>query len=199
MRAISMLFFLKNLPWHPELAQNRKTIVSNKVFILIFLSIWSSVSGQEYKKVTCKASDILEARGNLPKRYLIYQISYPRLDSLLGMHLPASSTSLEINLPLGFNAFEIFVCQPSAVMSPALQKKYPGIRSWAGKGKTNKTADARIDRNEKGFAAMINHAGTTWMMKPVKLKRKGSFVLLYAKHDAPRKKGSPYSKDEVVR
>ncbi|MFN4854551.1 MAG: hypothetical protein ACK5JC_09055 [Bacteroidota bacterium] len=194
-----MLFFLKNIPLHRVHARNPNTLVFHKLFILIFLSLWTSVSGQEFKKVSCKASDILEARANLPKRYIIYQISYPRLDTLLGMHLPVSNEPLEINLPLGFNAFEIFVCQPSAVMSPALQKKYPGIRSWAGKGKTKKTADARIDRNEKGFAAMISHAGTTWMMKPVKLKRKGSFVLLYAKHDAPRKKGSPYSKDEVVR
>lgn len=181
------------------LAPYKTPILFKKELIIIITLIWHSASGQDYKRLTCKASEIAELRANLPKKYTIFQISYPQIDSLLGMHLPVSDAKVEINLPVGPHSFEVFVCQPAGVMSPALQKKYPGIRSWAGKGTTKKMADARIDRNEKGFLAMIRNEGTTWMLKPVKLKRKGNYVLFYAKSDAPRKKGSPYSKDEVLR
>ncbi len=68
-----------------------------------------------------------------------------------------------VDLPLPNGQNEEFSIKYAPVMAEGLAKKYPAIRSFAGKGVDDLSANVRLDISHKGVHVMIS-SGTTPMV-----------------------------------
>ena len=172
--------------------------LSVRLLCLGFLACVCAAQAQTFARVKLKPTQLMEKKKNLPSKYLIYSYKAAALDSVLEMHKKPGG-NITLSLPDETGALHTFLCVPSQVMPAALQAKYPGIRSWSGKAKDDPACEVRVDRNDKGFLVMGKHPADTWFIRPIKTRRKGAFLIVYAKKDAPASGTSPYAPSEPVK
>ena len=71
-----------------------------------------------------------------------------------------------VPLPMPDGTFAEFAVVEAPVMAPALQARYPGIRTYVGQGVTDPAATARISHTPSGFRAQVLAPGGTVYIDP---------------------------------
>ncbi|TAK38585.1 MAG: T9SS type A sorting domain-containing protein [Saprospiraceae bacterium] len=96
------------------------------------------------------------ASGELPGSYKTLQLDIPTLKEILAM-APArnENTTAALSLPMPDGSFQQFSVVEAPVMHPALAKKYPQLKSYAGTGVDDPGAYLRFDLSPHGFHAMV--------------------------------------------
>jgi hypothetical protein len=119
-----------------------------------------------------------------------------RLDvARLQRHLravPLESAQAEpalLALPLPGGGFGRFDVVESPILEPALQDRFPDIRTYRGQGRDDRTATVRLDLTRRGFHAMILSARGTTLIDPAEEGQTARYVSR-AKRDA--KPGEPF-------
>ena len=79
----------------------------------------------------------------------------------------ALGTPIVVALPLPAGGFGVFDVVESPVLDPALQRRFPAIRTYRGQGRDDRTATVRLDLTPRGFHAMILSHGATTMIDPL--------------------------------
>ena len=79
----------------------------------------------------------------------------------------ALGTPIVVALPLPAGGFGAFDVVESPVLDPALQRRFPAIRTYRGQGRDDRTATVRLDLTPRGFHAMILSHGATTMIDPL--------------------------------
>src|SRR5262245_55734260 len=95
-----------------------------------------------------------------PDRYRTLTLDRPEMAAfLVGVPLrgtPAATASRAvIELPLPDGGVERFSIVEAPIMAPALQARYPQIRTYAGSGIDDPTATVRLDYTPSGFHGLI--------------------------------------------
>ncbi len=97
----------------------------------------------------------------------------------------ARPAPVQITLPMPDGTFARFEIEESPVMEPELAAKFPGIKSYAGRGLDDRTARLRLDINERTFQAQILSPNGAVYIDPY-WQRDGRLYISYAKSDLYR-------------
>lgn len=94
--------------------------------------------------------------------------------------------SMIFQLPVPEGGFRRFELMQSPVMAPALQAKYPQIRTFTGYGLDDPRETVKLDFTPHGFHAMVLRAGPSYAIDPVFIGDTRQYMV-YSKLDvAPR-------------
>ncbi|MCB0550570.1 MAG: zinc-dependent metalloprotease [Phaeodactylibacter sp.] len=106
-----------------------------------------------------------------PKSYRVLQLHTAAMLALLDgapdeSVANASQSTYTLELPRPDGRMETFRLCESPVMAPGLAQKFPGIKTYLGKGVDNPTALARIDYTPHGFHGMVLAGEDTYFIDP---------------------------------
>src|SRR5687767_9878001 len=95
-----------------------------------------------------------------PQQYQLFRLQEASMKTNLRnapseKNISASASSFIITVPTGNGKFERFSVVDAPVMDEALGAKYPGIRSYAGRGIDDPSSTIRFDVSPLGFHAII--------------------------------------------
>lgn len=122
---------------------------------------------------------------SLPKKFIAFKINTQSLNSFLtGLDgLPYEKRIISFPVD-GGNSCLSFHLEPSGLMSEALQKKYPNIKSFKGLSSEDPTAQLRLDFDGRTIQAAITHHNKTELITPWEDKAGVLYYLLYNKEAA---------------
>ena len=90
--------------------------------------------------------------------------------------LRAETSPLVVSLPAPNGSFQRFALQESAIMSPGLAARHPGIKTYSGPGVTDPSATIHADLSPLGFHASVRSANGAWYIDPYYVGRTPSRV-----------------------
>lgn len=142
------------------------------------------------KQIDLDAKDIKFYKSK-PKYSSIINLDIEGLrDQLLSVPkraLSSKSDGLILNFPNQKGKTESFLVQEASVMEPGLQRKYPEIRSFIGKGIDNPSSILRFSMSpEKGFSGMILSGGKTVFIEPYTEDLRTYISFVNSQDDNPR-------------
>jgi len=128
-------------------------------------------------------------RKTIPKKFETYQLNINKVKDLLGNVLKRTAKAKLSNRILSFpnedGTLERYQVFEASIMEPALQKKYPNIRSYIGKSMENKGKIIRFSISNDGFHGMIfRKSGGTIFIDPYTLNNNNYIV--YNKKSLPK-------------
>jgi hypothetical protein len=104
----------------------------------------------------------------------------------------AAATPLVLALPYPEGGERRFAVVASPVMEPALQARYPEIRTFAAQGIDEPAASARLSLTPFGFHAQVLSPGGTVLIDPWRAGGPG-LAIAYRKRDARRAPGTAFT------
>jgi len=128
-------------------------------------------------------SNIL-SKPNFPNDYKVYQLDLQTLKSTL-VNAPKQGTffgqsNLVVLFPVADGSFQRFAVFEWSIMDPALEAKYPIIKSYAAQGIDDPTATMRFSVTQFGLHAMTLSGNTsTCYIDP--FSKQGNYYMVYSK------------------
>jgi subtilisin-like proprotein convertase family protein len=132
-----------------------------------------------------------------PAKSRLYRVDFTVLKNNL-MQAPIEvwprqkQSSLTIELPVPEGGFRKFQIMQSPVMAPALQAKYPQIRTFTGHGADDPRETVKLDITPHGFHAMFLRAGPTFIIDPVFVGDTQHYMV-YSKTDLSPRSDADYT------
>ena len=161
--------------------------MKTKIFttFLLFLALMSF--GQNYwTKAPVTPTQNLAQRWIQPKAFTLYQVNLAQLKNDLAQ-VPnrfSNDESKTVIFPTADGKFKEYVVQEASVMEPALQAKYPEIRSYAGWEKNNKQNSIRFSVTpDNGISVMYFDGWTISYLD--KFTADQSKYIFYKREDLP--------------
>ncbi len=137
------------------------------------------------------------------KSYKLFALDSLEMQSLLlkapkENQLNIDSLKRIVELPRPDGGFSKFSMYATSVMDPALEAKYPLLKTYGGKGVDDRTASVRLEFNQNGFHAYIKSLDGEWFIQPAAQGITHQYLLCFFKQDAVQpnrksfeEKGSP--------
>lgn len=121
----------------------------------------------------------------VPDKYLVYTLDVQAMRNEL-QNAPmeftaAANQPLLISLPMPDGTFMDFEIVESPVMHPDLAAKYPMIKTYSGRGKTDRSAWVRADFTQWGFHALIRAGENDCYIDPYSMQNSNDYVVYYRK------------------
>jgi len=82
-----------------------------------------------------------------------------------------------VALPMAGGSFARFEVVESPILEPALQQRFPDIRTYRGQGRDDRSASVRLDLTPRGFHAMVLSAEGTTMIDPLQEGDTGRYLV----------------------
>ena len=95
---------------------------------------------------------------------------------------PPQEAGLEITLPKPDGTFARFIIEEVALMEPGLAAKFPGIKTYRGRGIDDPMASLQLDVNPRTVHAQVLSPSGTYYVDPY-WRNDGSVYMSYAKSD----------------
>jgi subtilisin-like proprotein convertase family protein len=135
-----------------------------------------------------------------PAKYRTVKLNVPAMRALLATAperftvLAESAQRPTLALPLPDGSVQRFLLEETPVMHPALQQKYPQIRTYTGRGLDDPTALLKCDLTPWGFHAMVLSAQRgSYFIDPA-IHGNDEFYVVYNKKDyLPKKTDQPWT------
>jgi hypothetical protein len=102
------------------------------------------------------------------------------------------SLKLIISLPKPDGSFADFSMYSTSVMDPALEAKFPMLKTYAGKGVKDPSSSVRLEFNQNGFSAYVFGTEGEWLVQPAAQGITHQFLVCFYKQDAINKNGKPF-------
>ena len=121
-----------------------------------------------------------------PQKARTVQLDYPGLQALL-LRAPmerieiVDQGALTISLPMPNGGFAEFALVESPIMEAALGAKYPGIKTYAGKGLHDPSALLRLDVTPIGFHAQVLSPRGDFYIDPFQISDNKHYVVYFRK------------------
>lgn len=169
---------------------------SNKYFILsvfLLLLIFSGTA-QSSDQLWSKTSELERSsfkkleRKSIPNDFRVYQLNLNEFKNKLEKVPTRKNKSIKSNTVLTFpnenGVLEKYQIFEAPIMEEALQKKYPTIKSYVGKGIDNPNAKVRLSLTSLGLHAMISQkSGNMLYIDPYTLDKES--YIIYKKKSLP--------------
>jgi hypothetical protein len=94
----------------------------------------------------------------------------------------ARSNPLVVSLPAPNGAFRRFTLEESAIMAPALARRHPEIKTYAGRGIDDAGETIHADLSPIGFHAMVRSRSGGWYIDPYYRQGDGTYQNAYASY-----------------
>ena len=153
-----LLIFSMSMSFHYSLAQNN--------------TFWSDLSSQEMQSLQQMSLEI--------KSYEIKRLDFELLKRFM-IDQKSTSNQRIIGIPMPDGTVEQFVVEPNGVLPPSLVSKYPGIRTFWGKGLNRPALKIFMDFTVLGFHAMVKGEGKTLFVDPVSEGNIDYYISYYKK------------------
>ncbi|NEV94727.1 T9SS type A sorting domain-containing protein [Psychroflexus sp. YR1-1] len=155
-------------------ANNFKRII-HLVLILLFSKFgFSQDQGAFWTVVEDKGLKKVQFAKSVPEKSSLLRLDAQRMQDFLTDVPKRSETETSskiISFPSADGSFESFRVMESSVMTPELQRKFPGIRSYIGRGVKNPSLILRFSMSKaKGVSSMLLSGGETVFIEPYNLK-----------------------------
>ncbi|SDG89282.1 zinc-dependent metalloprotease [Psychroflexus sediminis] len=128
-------------------------------------SFWTQVDKNNLKKVQFNRS--------IPEKSSYLILDAKRLEEFLATvpgRSESKTSSKIISFPNAEGVLESFRVMEASVMTPELQEKFPGIRSYTGRGVNNPSSSIRFSMSkEKGLSSMLLSGEETVFIEPYQL------------------------------
>jgi len=134
----------------------KKYLIKILSFLIFLFSCSVSAQKSFWAKINkTKVGEQIIKRNSMPKNYTIYHLDLNSLQKkLINLRFSKNNVS-RIKFPY-HNQIAIFNVKESSALTPALQNRYPEIRSYIGVDKTNTSKKIYFSISpEKGISAMI--------------------------------------------
>ncbi len=95
--------------------------------------------------------------------------------------LTVSESQMKLALPMPSGGFAEFAMVESPIMEAALVAKYPGIRTYAGKGLHDPSATLRLDVTPIGFHAQVLTPAGDFFIDPYQVNDNNHYVVYFRK------------------
>ncbi|MET0578140.1 MAG: M12 family metallo-peptidase, partial [Ilumatobacteraceae bacterium] len=134
-------------------------------------ALWTGVAGTPRPART-------EARPAIkPDRFRSLRLNRTGLRSALAR----AGSGLVVSLPAPGGGFQRFALELSPVMEPALARRHPTIKSFAGHGLDDPNATIRADIGPLGFHASVRSAKGPWYIDPYYRNDQSLYVSYYGR------------------
>ena len=146
----------------------------------------SSVSGVVWSDVEASLIVPVGERQIVPDSYRTVMLNRIELDNILRQAphentVKAKNSPVIISLPLPNGGFGRFRIVESPVMAPELAAKFPEIKTYAGQGIDDGTANVRFDVTPHGFHASVLSAYGTFYIDPYSKNDITNYISYYTK------------------
>lgn len=144
-----------------------------------------SLSYAQTRELWQRVSDTPEnstASMTLPHRAIHYQLDRAGMEQIL-FSLPLESDEPEVRrrpvlrLPDPSGQWQRFYICESPIMAPGLAKRYPGIRTYLGRGIDDPGAHLRLDIGPQGLHASVRGRTATWLISPDRLQQNNVYLV----------------------
>lgn len=156
--------------------------------VVLFTALSGKTQWKEVAEPTLRSAN--STRKITPVRYRVFQLVNEVLQRQLQQapkEFAAGTTPAVLLLPMPDGTVQRFSVFNSPVMDPALQQKFPEIKTWSGQGIDDPYATARIDWNpHTGFHARILSPKGDVYVDPYWWNNK-DYVQSYYQKDLPQK------------
>ncbi|HSP88216.1 MAG TPA: zinc-dependent metalloprotease family protein [Ignavibacteriaceae bacterium] len=138
----------------------------------------------------------------IPQAYRTLSLNLSELETLLNQaplefSNEASSSNLNLELPLPYGGFAIFNIVESPIMEPALAEEFPQFKTYLGYGLTEGVFNVRFDFTPSGFHAMIRSVDGTIYIDPYSKGNIDNYISYYKKDYVPLEGNSFLCEDPV--
>ncbi len=194
--------------YRPAKSTWRRVVFLGVVFLLLVAvvsrqataSVWASPSPDDLWVDVTEAT-INATRQLHPDQYRVLRLNTAVMQAQLTQAplestVPAAGSPVMVYLPLPYEGYGRFQIIESPIMAPELAAKYPGIKTYIGRGLDDVTAVARIDWTQFGFHAMILSTEGTVFIDPYS-REDISHYLVYDRQDYTQP-SSPFIKHEPL-
>lgn len=128
--------------------------------VIVFSMISLNISAQQYwtsrSDSSALVADKTTARSAFPKQFKLFTLSIePLRNQLYGVVNRTYGKSDIISLPNAEGGIEQFEIVEASNFDPALQAKFPDIRSFSGKGITDRYATLKLSISPQGISTMV--------------------------------------------
>jgi hypothetical protein len=123
------------------------------------------------------------------KNYRLFALDSVQMQSLL-LKAPrdnqrkTDSLKMIVALPKPDGTFNEFSIYSTSVMDPALEAKYPMMKTYAGQGVKDATTSVRLEFNQNGFNAYIKGQEGEWFIQPAAQGITHQYLVCFFKQDA---------------
>lgn len=119
----------------------------------------------------------------VPDKYLVYSLDVQAMRTEL-QNAPmeftaAANQPLVISLPMPDGSFMDFEMVESPILHPELAAKYPSIKTYSGRGKTNRSVWVRADFTQWGFHAFIRAGENDCYIDPYSMQNSNDYLVYY--------------------
>lgn len=125
----------------------------------------------------------------MPKEYRLLRLDSARMTEKLGLAQARGAPqtiSIEVPLPDGRNV--VLDVYKSSVMAPALAAKYPDIRTYTARGRTERAIHGRLDFTRHGFHGLLDTPEGQVFVDPRGTRSDRYYVSYYRRDYAPDEK-----------
>lgn len=156
-----------------------------KFYLFIALSMIPFLGSAQWTKTELRSQKVKKSQEKLEYAAL-YSLDANQLRTMLkdAPERFSKSKGVIISLPTAGGKIEKFQVWESSNMDPALQKKYPDIKSYVGKGVKDPSVYLRFSVSPVGFLSMITRSGLSEFIEPYSDDR-----TVYAVFDSKAKRG----------
>ncbi len=126
----------------------------------------------------------------IPLRYRTLELNLGSMKTFLDgapieAPVPSQTHGVEISLPMPDGSYQRFSIWNSSVMAPELATKFPGIKTFVGRGIDNTDSHIRLDYTIQGFHAMILSSTGSVFIDPYSLGDDHYYISYYKKDFVP--------------
>jgi hypothetical protein len=176
---------------------HRRAPLALALLLAAAAAIPAAAQQRVFRDLTPESVAVLPARDGaweapLPRRFRALEVDVAALEGLLGRapaerSVAAAATPLRVPLPYPDGTDRAFRVEASPILEPALQARFPEIRTFVARGVDDPTATARLSLTPLGFHAMVLSAEGTVLIDPY-ARWDARHVLSYFKRDAAARK-----------
>jgi hypothetical protein len=128
--------------------------------------------------IAITASQLMTLRQEIPRRFELASLNQQTLRQAItsstlnagAANTPPQTSGSVVTLPLPDASFARFLVQEASIMEPALERQFPGFKSYRGQGIDDPTMTVRFDESPDGLHAIILLSGRTYYIDPFPLR-----------------------------
>jgi hypothetical protein len=95
-----------------------------------------------------------------------------------------SSPKTIVEIPVPDGGFARFNMYTTSTMDPALEAKFPTLKTYGGQGMDDPSSTIRLDFNQNGFHAYVKSQKGEWFVEPAGQGVTHRFLICFYKEDA---------------
>ena len=149
-----------------------------------YFSIAQSASDDYWSPVSESAIRYQGKRQITPQKYITYRLSVSQLQEVLSYAVSEQTVKIQesklvVYLPSPNGAIQAFRVVESPVMSEALSKQFPDIKTYSLLGLTDPSASGKMDFNAFGFHANVRSVQGDYFIDPYATDNQTDYIVYY--------------------